>query len=131
MKLQEKILQRIEDHKYEWISFQTFWRGSHGFTIEETPDWTDNEAFNIRILIEDGLLQIEDDKDGPWLGDGFADPYAANHIRITGDGHRWLESRSWFRRIGLNIASNVPTIFVSVVIALISAGLLKLLGLTE
>ncbi len=126
--LQKKILQRVVKHETRCVPFENYWRDDGGYEDIQTPDWSDDEAYNIRLLIGAGQLTNERVTDAPWLGDGHSDPYAASYIELTDFGHIWLENQVTWRKIISNIASNVPTIVTSILISLAGAWTLYFWG---
>ena len=132
-KLQEAILRRLESEDYP-VLFKSF--SVHevgGFEIDDTPRWSDEERYNLELLIERGMvLENRTKGDEPWLGEPFPDsPYAETYVRPSAKGHDYLSSlglRGWLLVQFTALKSNVVTILVAVVGSLLTVWALDLFG---
>ena len=128
---QARVLQRIVDHEFPRILFESYSYNVGGFEDVETPLWSRDEAHHLELLILEGFLGSEKITDAPWLGAGRSDSYAETYVFLTPLGYDWIENRGLAKRFLRNVSMNIPTVITSVVVALLSAGLLKLSGLTK
>ena len=134
--LQLRILKRLESHEYEEFLFEQFAEHEDGFEIGSSPEWSVEEAYNIRLMLDRGELVMTDSKgDEPWLGDPVpCSPYRETYVRLSADGHLKLADagvRGWFRRQGAGTAQNIMTIIISVVSAVAIAWALNQFGPIE
>lgn len=111
--------------------FEAFTAGLGGYSDVEYSGWTPEEAHHVELLILEGFLAKEHVTDVPWLGHGEGETYAETYIYLTPAGYDWFENRGLFKAFLNNVRKNTPTVVVSVIIALASAWLLKLVGFSK
>ena len=121
-------MRKIESADSASILFEQFSKNWGGYDDATTPDWSNEEAYNISLLIKDGFLLLSRVNDAPWLGPAPDDAYAETYISLTTAGHDWLERQNWFGRAIKNISSNVASIIAAVTLALITQWVLQLFG---
>ena len=134
LKLQKELLVRLEAAPYGLL-FEEFFENPHGgFEESRTPEWSDEETYNLRLLVEKGLVRLQKTKgDEPWLFVGApGDTYAETYAQLTAAGHGYIAKhgfRGWLSRQIKALWNNVLTILVTVLSTLAGAWALNLLGL--
>ncbi|MEX5727754.1 hypothetical protein Ga0609869_001107 [Rhodovulum iodosum] len=88
------ILKKIEADEY-YLKFEEYSTHPVGGCEEvTTPDWTDEESYEIKQLVRRGYLEISATKgDEPWLGGAPDAPYKETYVFLTPAGHDFLQSR--------------------------------------
>ncbi|WP_126974824.1 hypothetical protein [Frigidibacter oleivorans] len=121
--LQLSILRQIEADSNPMTRFERFSRNYGGYDDTNTPDWSDEQAYNIRLLIRDGYLRSDRVSDAPWLGTGSndEDPYAETYIGLTSAGHDLLDESSVLLRAWNNVKRNWATVFVGLIISILTS----------
>ncbi|NOX73735.1 MAG: hypothetical protein GXP03_08990 [Alphaproteobacteria bacterium] len=100
-----------------------------GFEEIVSPDWSDEESYNIELMLEQGLLLKSEETDFPWLGGAAPDdPYKEAYIRPTTLGHIFFENSGWWKYIVRNLCKNIPTIIASAIAAILIAWVVKIFG---
>jgi hypothetical protein len=138
--IQLRVLRKAEAAENYLLYKQFYTHGIGGYEECETPDWSNDDAYNIALLIEKGFLAESKTKgDEPWLGG--PEPEAVHteiYVRLTPNGHEFVRESSGFGRlrkwIGLTfrgLAMTSGQIFVSVVTAAATVFVLKYLGLGD
>ena len=117
--IQKNVLAKIERHDLALIEYQSFWHDVGGDEETRNIDWSNEEAYNIDLLVADGKLSIERVTQAAWLGDGDSDPYAMTYLKLNTSGHDLLDSPSWWQRAYRNVITNFATLFVAVLSAVI------------
>lgn len=128
--LQKKIVRRIEAYEHPCFPFEHFSRNEHGYNYDHTPDWSDEEAYNIRLMIASGLLSKEVVTDGPWL-DSPREPdglHAQSYLHLTSHGHDFAEEPNFITKEFRKLISNALSIVVAVVTSLAIAWAMNFLG---
>ena len=110
------VLKRIEAHEYPQLAFQESYVDADGNDCVSTSGWTDEETYNIKLLIKDGLVAREWLSNAPWLEGG----QSVSYVSLTSAGHDYLDSRNWFLRATRKLKSNVPTAVGSAFVAFIA-----------
>ncbi|MGB0798049.1 MAG: hypothetical protein ACPGRD_01850 [Planktomarina sp.] len=124
-------MERIANSPHEYSLFENFRRNECGNLESWIPDWTIDEAQNIRLLVESGELRLQPDNDGPHL-DPVADVtgiHGQTKLALTIHGNDMLDQGGVITRALRNVAHNLASITVSVVTAVSIAILLFWLGL--
>jgi len=117
--LQLKILRRVEAHEYPFLLFTQILDKPAGFEDEVAPGWSDEESYNIRLMLRDGLLALDKVTDAPWFGSTPDDVYAETYVTLTSHGHDFLEAPSWWTRAYKNVATNIATLITAVLSAVL------------
>ncbi len=128
-KLQLKILRKIEDSESAYVLFTQFSENVGGYEDETAPDWSAEEAYNIRLLLRDGLLASSKVTDAPSLGLATDDVFAETYVTLTSHGHDFLEAPNWWQRAYRNVAGNFATLIAAVLLAVITQYVLEGLDL--
>jgi len=118
-KLQFQILRKIEAHESPFILFTQFSENSVGMEQETLEGWTEEEAYNIRLMLRDGLCVSDKVTDAPWFGPAPDDAYAEIYIALTSRGHDLLDAPNWWQRAYKNVVGNLASIFVAVFTAIL------------
>ena len=113
--------------------FESFREHEQGFETWETPEWSDDEEYNIRLMLDRGdLVLLHSKGDEPWLGDPLpGSPYRETYVRLSASGHIRLSQigiLGWFRKQAAGTAQNIITIIISVISALLIAWALNWMG---
>ncbi|MGV6839803.1 MAG: hypothetical protein ACWA40_06385 [Planktomarina sp.] len=112
------------------MPFEHFSRNVHGYNYKHTPDWTDEETYNIHLMLADGVLTKEIVKDEPWL-DSISEPdglHAQSFLHLTSHGHDFAEAPSFITKEFRKLISNALSIVVAVVTSLAIAWAMNFLG---
>ena len=127
-KLQISILRRIEEDENAAVKFEEPSQNQFGYNERSTPDWSDEESYNINLMIRDGFLRMSELSDSPHLGGLPDDPYAETYLHLTTAGHDWLENSNLIVAGYRNIRTNLATLVASVLTALAIAYGLNIFG---
>ncbi len=120
------------------LTFETF--SIHeigGFKECDTPDWSSEEAYCIRLMVEEGLLnKTQTEGDEPWLeGHMPGGTISETYIGLTSLAHRKLGARTFRGRaltlgslFGRSFALSAGQILLSVASAVLTVVALNYFG---
>ena len=128
-KIQLNVLKKLEVATDASLRFEQFAKNYGGYEDATTPDWSVEQAYNIRLMIRDGLVRLAKVDDAPWFGPAPDDPYAETYISLTSAGHDRLEASNWLIAAYRNVKSNMATVAAAVVLAVASQWALGFLEL--
>ncbi|KAB2880570.1 MAG: hypothetical protein F9K34_16750 [Albidovulum sp.] len=133
------ILQRLELEDFPELFRESRFNSQHGFEDEFTPNWTDHEAYQIDLMLGEGLLaQSETKGDEPWLGEQPDPIVKQTFVRPSLAGHNFLIEQTLkakllrpLRKIGSGLAMTSGQILVSVVTALLTTLAAQWMGIGQ
>lgn len=138
---QIKILRRLEAEDYPELYQEYVDRKRHGFVEALTPDWTEVEAYQIELMLEDKLLvRDEEPADSPFLNEPSDAPVIRrSYIRPSSIGHDFAKDSVWHRRfflvpivrLGAVLVSKAGSVVVSIVTAVLTVMVMGQLGLLK
>ncbi|WP_031323877.1 hypothetical protein [Rhodobacter capsulatus] len=128
--IQARVLKRFEESENEWLRFRRQWLDESGNHFEDTPDWTDAEAFQIRLMIDEGVFELHLEQCGAsaYL---FGDDPDELLLRLNSSGHDRLETLGLWRYAGTNVKRNWPTVLVGLLSAVLVSWAVHLFGPPE
>ena len=127
--LQRSILKRIEDAQSPYVLFTQFTDNAIGDEQEDVSGWSEEEAYNIRLLLKEGLLALDKITDAPWFGPAPDDVYAETYVTLTPQGHDVLDAPNWWMRAYKNVVANLATLVTTLILAIATQFVLRFFGL--
>ena len=114
--IRKTILKRLDESEYRLVfrKYKTHELG--GFEVYDHPEWTDEEAYNIDLMIEEGLVVQDFTKgDEPWLDSYEGGVYKESYVRLSSLGHDARDRINWIYAFYINVRENIPVVITSVV----------------
>ena len=136
--IQREILNSIEASEHSLLFEQFYEHAIGGFEKCITPDRSPEQAYNIRLLGEKGLVRIDRTAgDEPWLMEAGPEPiYAETYLRLSPEGHSFLSSQTFKARclkiislIGKGLTLSSGQIAISIITAAATVLVLRYFGL--
>ncbi|MEL7026501.1 MAG: hypothetical protein AAGO57_04615 [Pseudomonadota bacterium] len=81
------ILTKIARSGHPSVRFERFYRHFNGTSLTSIPDWSAEDISEITVMVDAGLLDKSEMRDGPWLNMGETE----SHIALTEAGRALID----------------------------------------